>query len=124
MTDRRVQQLRAEARAALRDELRTDDELEQLYAELVVDGPAGASRWSDAGCVYCGAAGNRLVGRGVTVCPSHRDLVRCDPAYVLRSDHGVARATRPEARPAPSAAIARDARVGGAAPDPRAAGAP
>lgn len=73
-------------------------------------------------CVYCGHPGVLLIGRGIVVCPSHRDLVRFDPSYVLRSRHGIARAPRPEARPAQSAPIARDATLGSRAPDPGPAG--
>lgn len=65
-----------------------------------------------ARCVYCGDPGRLLVGRGVVVCKSHRDLARCDPAYVLRSTHGVSSASRSEARPAQGSAITRDDRVG------------
>jgi hypothetical protein len=67
---------------------------------------------TSSSCVYCGDPGRLLVGRGVVVCPSHRELVRLDPAYVLRSSHGITRATRPETRPAQGSALARDDHLG------------
>lgn len=112
MSGRDREQLRREHVAEARRDLADEHELEQLYAALEDTAPIGRTRWSARRCAYCGDQGRLLVGHGVVVCPSHRELVRVDPTYALRSDYGVASAPRSEARAAPRSAVTRNDRLG------------